>query len=39
LTHKDELVAILVALYGIFFTRNLMDIARKKHVEEGVFAA
>jgi ABC-type taurine transport system ATPase subunit len=33
------LFAIVVALYGIF-TRNLMDIARKKYVvEEGVFAA
>jgi hypothetical protein len=38
LTHKDELVAIVGDLYGIF-TRNLVDIARKKYVEEGVFAA
>ena len=34
------LFAIVVAIYGILFTRNLMDIARKKYVvEEGVFAA
>jgi len=34
------LFAVVVALYGIFFTRNLMDLARKKYVvEEGIFAA
>jgi NitT/TauT family transport system permease protein len=34
------LFAIVVVIYGLFFTRNLMDIARKKYVvEEGVFAA
>ena len=34
------LFAVVVAVYGILFTRNLMDIARKKYVvEEGVFAA
>ena len=32
--------AVVVALYGIFFTRNLMDLARKKYVvEEGIYAA
>jgi NitT/TauT family transport system permease protein len=32
--------AIVVAIYGIVFTRNLMDLARKKYVvEEGVYAA
>ncbi|MGA2971443.1 MAG: ABC transporter permease subunit [Candidatus Bathyarchaeia archaeon] len=34
------LFAIVVAIYGIVFTRNLMDLARKKFVvEEGVYAA
>jgi NitT/TauT family transport system permease protein len=34
------LFAVVVAIYGIVFTRNLMDIARKKYVvEEGIFAA
>jgi len=34
------LFAVVVAVYGILFTRNLMDIARKKYViEEGIFAA
>ena len=34
------LFAIVVAIYGIAFTRNLMDVARKKYViEEGIFAA
>ncbi len=32
--------AIVVAIYGIVFTRNLMDVARKKYVvEEGIYAA
>ena len=34
------LFAMVVAIYGIVFTRNLMDLARKKYVvEEGVYAA
>ena len=34
------LFAIVVAAYGILFTRNLMDLARRKYVvEEGIFAA
>ena len=34
------LFAIVVAIYGIVFTRNLMDLARRKYVvEEGVYAA
>ena len=34
------LFAAVVAIYGIVFTRNLMDLARKKYiVEEGIFAA
>ena len=34
------LFAIVVALYSILFTRNLMDLARKKYViEEGIYAA
>jgi NitT/TauT family transport system permease protein len=34
------LFAIVVAIYGIVFTRNLMDLARKKYVvEEGIFAS
>jgi NitT/TauT family transport system permease protein len=34
------LFAIVVAIYGVVFTRNLMDLARKKYVvEEGIFAA
>jgi NitT/TauT family transport system permease protein len=34
------LFAVVVAVYGIVFTRNLMDVARKKYViEEGIFAA
>jgi len=34
------LFAVVVAIYGVLFTRNLMDLARKKYVvEEGIFAA
>jgi NitT/TauT family transport system permease protein len=34
------LFAIVVAVYSIVFTRNLMDLARKKYVvEEGIYAA
>jgi NitT/TauT family transport system permease protein len=34
------LFALVVAVYGIVFTRNLMDLARRKYVvEEGIFAA
>jgi NitT/TauT family transport system permease protein len=34
------LFAVVVILYGLFFTRNLMDLARKKYVvEEGIYAA
>jgi NitT/TauT family transport system permease protein len=34
------LFAVVVAIYGIVFTRNLMDLARRKYVvEEGIFAA
>jgi NitT/TauT family transport system permease protein len=34
------LFAVVVAVYGIVFTRNLMDLARRKYVvEEGVYAA
>jgi ABC-type anion transport system duplicated permease subunit len=34
------LFAIVVAGCGIVFTRNPMDLARRKHVvEEGIFAA
>jgi NitT/TauT family transport system permease protein len=34
------LFAVVVAVYGILFTRNLMDLARRKYVvEEGIFAA
>ena len=34
------LFAIVVAIYGTVFTRNLLDLARKKYVvEEGIFAA
>ena len=34
------LFAIVVTVYGILFTRNLMDLARRKYVvEEGIFAA
>ena len=34
------LFALVVAIYGILFTRNLMDLARRKYVvEEGIFAA
>ena len=34
------LFAIVVSIYGIAFTRNLLDLARKKYVvEEGIFAA
>ena len=33
------LFAIVVIIYGLLFTRNLMDLARKKYVvEEGVYA-
>ena len=34
------LFAIVVTIYGILFTRNPMDLARRKYVvEEGIFAA
>jgi NitT/TauT family transport system permease protein len=34
------LFAVVVAIYGIVFTRNAMDLARRKYVvEEGIFAA
>jgi NitT/TauT family transport system permease protein len=34
------LFAVVVSIYGVLFTRNLMDLARKKYVvEEGIFAA
>lgn len=34
------LFAIVVIAYGLLFTRNLMDLARKKYVvEEGIYAA
>ncbi|MDE1872794.1 MAG: ABC transporter permease subunit [Thaumarchaeota archaeon] len=34
------LFAIVVGIYSIVFTRNLMDLARKKYViEEGIYAA
>ena len=34
------LFAIVVSLYGIFFTRNMMNLARKKYAgEEGIYAA
>jgi len=34
------LFAVVVATYGIVFTRNAMDLARRKYVvEEGIFAA
>jgi len=34
------LFAVVVAIYGVVFTRNLMDLARRKYVvEEGIFAA
>lgn len=34
------LFAIVVIIYGLVFTRNLMDLARKKYVvEEGIYAA
>jgi len=34
------LFAVVVIVYGLFFTRNLMDLARKKYVvEEGIYAA
>ncbi len=33
------LFAVVVIFYGIFFTRNLMDLARRRYVvEEGVYA-
>ncbi|EQD45609.1 ABC transporter, partial [mine drainage metagenome] len=33
------LFAVVVVFYGIFFTRNLMDLARRRYVvEEGVYA-
>ena len=38
--YVSVLFAIIVAVYGIVFTRNLMDLARRKYVvEEGIFAA
>jgi hypothetical protein len=38
--YVSVLFAVVVAIYGIAFTRNLMDIARKNYVvEEGIFAA
>lgn len=34
------LFAIVVIIFGIVFTRNLMDLARKKYVvEEGIYQA
>jgi NitT/TauT family transport system permease protein len=34
------LFAVVVIIYGLLFTRNLMDLARKKYVvEEGIYAA
>jgi NitT/TauT family transport system permease protein len=34
------LFAVVVAIYGIVFARNLMDLARRKYVvEESIFAA
>lgn len=34
------LFALVVAIYGIVFTRNSMGLARRKYVvEEGIFAA
>jgi NitT/TauT family transport system permease protein len=34
------LFAVVVIIFGILFTRNLMDLARKKYVvEEGIYAA
>ncbi len=34
------LFAVVVVLYGLLFTRNLMDLARRRFVvEEGVYAA
>jgi NitT/TauT family transport system permease protein len=34
------LFAFVVIAYGLFFTRNLMDLARKRYVvEEGIYAA
>jgi NitT/TauT family transport system permease protein len=34
------LFGVVVLVYGLFFTRNLMDLARRKYVvEEGVYAA
>ncbi len=34
------LFAIVVIIFGLLFTRNLMDLARKKYVvEEGIYAA
>lgn len=34
------LFAVVVIIYGLVFTRNLMDLARKKYVvEEGIYAA
>lgn len=34
------LFALVVIIYGLVFTRNLMDLARKKYVvEEGIYAA
>ena len=34
------LFAVVVVIYGILFTRNLMDLARQRYViEEGVYAA
>ena len=36
----EILSAILVIMIGIVFTRNLMDLARKKYVvEEGIYQA
>jgi NitT/TauT family transport system permease protein len=36
----SPLFAIVVGVYSIVFTRNLMDLARKKYViEEGIYAA
>jgi NitT/TauT family transport system permease protein len=38
--YVSPLFAIVVIIYGLLFTRNLMDLARKKYVvEEGIYAA
>lgn len=38
--YVSVIFAVIVAVYGVVFTRNLMDLARRKYVvEEGIFAA